>query len=283
MTSEKLSFTKLHGLGNDFILFVDDNKTDYFALADKLCSRKLGIGADGLLIVCSSDIADIKMRIINSDGSEAQMCGNGIRCFSKYVYEHGIVNKSSFTIETLAGIMTPTLKINNGMVESVRVNMGKPSFEAKSLPMLFDGQFLQNKIKACNVTLTATAVLMGVPHLIVFDAPNDMKLLEQIGDALEHHELFPERTNADFVKVIDRQNISILTWERGCGFTLACGTGSCASVVACIKAGLVDNKVCVHHKVGSLMIELADNGTVFMTGEAKEVFSGSFDKRVFID
>ena len=270
----EIRFTKMHGLGNDFIMLEDDGITDYTAVAGRLCERNTGIGADGLIIVCKSEHSDAKMRIINSDGSEAQMCGNGIRCFSKYVYERGIVKKNKFTVETLAGVMRPELNLEEGKVKSVTVDMGEPSFDAGRLPMKYDGSFIEKSIFAEDRELCATAVLMGVPHLIVFDEV-DKKDIPKYGESLEHNALFPERTNVDFVRVADKSNIYVTTWERGCGITLACGTGSCASACACMKTGRVNkDEVTVHIALGELNIRV-NNGRVFMTGEACEVFTGT--------
>lgn len=270
----ELHFEKMHGLGNDFIVFEDDGATDYCSIAHELCDRHTGIGADGILVVCKSSVADTHMRIINSDGSEAQMCGNGIRCFAKYVYEHGIVKKDVFDVETMAGIMRPRVFVENGTVKTVEVDMGCADFNCNALPMLCDGSFERQSITVEKTDFTATAVLMGVPHLIVFCDKVELPIVEKYGGLLEQHELFPEKTNVDFVQVLDPHNITVRTWERGCGLTLACGTGSCAAVAACMRAGLVnDREVSVHTVLGKLKIRKAANGHFYMTGAAETVYT----------
>lgn len=269
-----MEFTKMHGLGNDFLIFEDDGiNRDWNALAARLCQRRLSVGGDGILIVMFSDKADTRMRIINADGSEAEMCGNGIRCFAKYVYERGIVKKTDMSVETLAGIMRPRLILESGKVVDVCVDMGSPSFERKSIPMLGEGSAFDVPLEAAGQTVIVSALLMGVPHTIVLT--DDIEALDTaaLGPAIEKHSMFPRKTNVNFVQIIDRQNIRILTWERGAGFTLACGTGSCASVVALHRKGLIDSKAVVHLASGRLIIELLEDGRVMMTGPAKEVYT----------
>jgi len=268
-----MEFTKMHGLGNDFII-VEDNgrRTDWNALASKLCERRLSVGADGLMVVMPSSAADIKMRIFNADGSEAEMCGNGIRCFAKYVYERGIVNKLEMTVETLAGIMRPGLKIKKGKVTEVSVDMGQPSFDRADIPMTGEGRPFDVDIEAAGRKVTVSALLMGVPHTVVLTEDVDAIEAELLGPAIEHHAIFPRRTNVNFVQIIDSANIRVRTWERGAGLTLACGTGACASVVAMNKKGLISKKATAHLAAGRLIIEYLDGGRVFMTGPAQEVY-----------
>jgi diaminopimelate epimerase len=268
-----MEFEKVHGLGNDFILFEDDRKArDWNALAVTLCERRLSVGADGVLVVLPSSIADTRMRIINADGSEAEMCGNGIRCFAKYVYERGIVTKQDMAVETLAGIMRPRLIVENGVVTDVCVDMGKPEFARAGIPMKGEGEAADVEIEAGGQQVTVTSLLMGVPHTIVLTDRIDEAVAESLGPVIERHEMFPRKTNVNFVQVMDRDNIRVLTWERGAKLTFACGTGSCASVVAMFRKGLVNRRAAVHLKAGRLIIEYLEDGRVLMTGPAQRVY-----------
>lgn len=272
-----MKFTKMHGLGNDFIFFenLDNIEMDYSALAVKLCHRQLGIGADGIIAVLPSEVADLRMRIINADGSEANMCGNAIRCFGKYAYERGLVNTKTFRIETFAGIIIPEVKLTNGKVTAVRVNMGKPNTERQHIPMLGDEkEAIQVPVSVGNNDFRVTSLLMGVPHTMVFvDSVNTVDL-QNIGPAIEKHALFPQKTNVNFVEIISPERIKVRTWERGAGATLACGTGSCASAVASAINKFTGQKVAVELQYGQLDIEWAEDGTVYMTGPTEESFSG---------
>ena len=270
-----MKLTKMHGLGNDFIFFTDEagaNK-DYTELAKRLCHRQTGIGGDGLIVVVPSDVADTRMRIINADGSEAEMCGNGIRCFAKYVYERGIVSKETFTIKTLAGIMEPTLHVKDGHVEQVTVNMGKPSFAAKDIPMKAELPIVKDfAIEVAGQNYEVSSMLLGVPHTEVFVEDVTKVPLMTLGPAIEKHPLFPQGTNVNFVQIVDDSHIKVRTWERGAGATLACGTGCCSSVVMAHENGFTGREVAVEVYLGTLHIQYADDGTVFMTGPAAEVF-----------
>ncbi|WP_298704813.1 diaminopimelate epimerase [uncultured Veillonella sp.] len=270
-----MKFTKMHGLGNDFVVFVDEQgaEKDFTNLAIRLCDRHTGIGADGIMVVVPSTIADTRMRIINADGSEAEMCGNGIRCFAKYVYERGIITKDTFAIETLAGIMKPTLTIEQGKVSLVTVDMGKPVFEARQIPMESEAAIVKNfPVAVENETYEVSSVLMGVPHTEVFVPDVTAVPLTTLGPKLEKHELFPRGTNVNFVEVVNDKHIKVRTWERGAGATLACGTGCCASVIMAYENGLTGREVDVDVYLGTLHIRYEDDGTVFMTGPATEVF-----------
>jgi diaminopimelate epimerase len=272
-----MKFTKMHGLGNDFIFFEnpDNTEMDYPALAIRMCHRQLGIGADGIIAVLPSDVADLRMRIINADGSEANMCGNAIRCYGRYAYERGLVRSKTFRIETFAGIIIPEVITENEKVISVRVNMGKPSTERQFIPMLGDGkEAIQVPVQVGNEEFKITSLLMGNPHTMVF--VDDIRLVEvgRIGRAIEKHPLFPKGTNVNFVEVVDRGRVKVRTWERGAGATLACGTGCCASVVASAINNHTGRNVSVELQYGELHIEWAEDGTVFMTGPAEESFSG---------
>jgi diaminopimelate epimerase len=271
-----IKFQKMHGLGNDFILMneIDPLKYDLSELAIKLCDRHQGIGADGIILILPSEIAEVKMRIINSDGSEADMCGNGIRCFAKYVYDNQINTAQSFTIETGAGIMIPELIIEDGKVLFVKVNMGAPHLERSAIPMTgAAGNVINETINIEGRDYKITSMLMGVPHTIVFVNHFDEDTILKIGKLIEKHPLFPQGTNVNFVEVFNNHEINLKTWERGAGRTLACGTGSCASAVAASLNGLTGKEVTVHLALGDLLIEWID-GIVYMTGSANHVFEG---------
>lgn len=273
-----MQFTKVHGLGNDFVLFeaLDGEQTDFNALAPRLCDRHTGVGADGILLVLKSDIADIRMRIINSDGSEAEMCGNGIRAFSKYVYERDILKKDAFTVETLAGIMRPKLTVENGIVTGVTVDMGEPFLEAKDVPVLCEGRCINREITAGGRTFRYTSLLVGVPHTVIpVDDPTDPVYM-RIGAEIECADVFPRKTNVNFIRVLNDHEIEVRTFERGCGPTLACGTGSCSSAVACFLNGWTGRTVDVHIALGTLHIEWADDNHVYMTGPAAISFTGDY-------
>ena len=270
-----MHFTKVHGLGNDFILL--DGRTrqlDYSKIAPALCHRQTGVGADGLLIVLESDKADVRMRIINSDGSEPEMCGNGIRCFAKYVYERGIVKKTGFAVETLAGIMKPKLVLKDGAVSGVTVDMGEPFLECKQIPVRGEGTCIDRELTVNGQALRYTSVLVGVPHTTVFvDDPTDPQWMG-MGWDVEHAGVFPNRTNVDFVRVIDDRTIELRTFERGCGPTLACGTGACGAAVACVLNKKTGRSVDVQIELGTLHIDWAEDNHVYMTGPAEIVFEG---------
>ena len=270
-----MKLTKMHGLGNDFVVFSDPNgaNKDYTELAIKLCHRQTGIGADGLAIVVPSDVADIRMRIINSDGSEAEMCGNAIRCFSKYAYEHGQITTDTFTIETLAGIMKPSLTIENGKVTLVTVDMGKPGFNSKDIPMDVNiDKVIDYPLELNGEIIPVSSVLMGVPHTEVFVEDVTKIALHTQGPQLETHPIFPRKSNINYVEVVNDHHIKVRTWERGAGATLACGTGSCASAVMSYEKGLTGREVDVELYLGTLHISYREDSTVFMTGPAEKVF-----------
>jgi len=274
-----MKFQKMHGLGNDFILFdeLDPIKFDLSALAIRLCDRHQGIGADGIILILPSEVADVKMRIINSDGSEANMCGNGIRCFAKYVYENKINTAKSFTIETGAGIMIPELITEGEKVLFVKVNMGVPVMERSSIPMKgAPGNVINEVLKINDSEYEITSLLMGVPHTIIFGSQFEEHDIVSIGKVVENHPLFPEKTNVNFVEIINDHEINVRTWERGAGRTLACGTGSCASAVAASLNGKTKNEVTVHLALGDLFIEWVDS-FVYMTGTADHVFEGEIN------
>ena len=276
----KILFSKVHGLGNDFIL-IDARSAElrnYCELAPALCHRHTGIGADGLLLVLNSDCADIRMRIINSDGSEAEMCGNGIRAFSKYVFENSIVTKQSLSVETLAGIVHPKVILDpNGAVNGVCVDMGEPIWDCKSIPVVGTDTFLNQELTVWDKSFRVSSVLVGVPHTVVPVDDLDSIDVDKYGAAIEHASIFPRKTNVNFVQVLDRNNIRVRTWERGCGRTLCCGTGSSSTVAVCARNGLTDRTVNVQVELGCLHIDWRENNHLFMTGPAETVFSGEIE------
>ena len=269
-------FYKVHGLGNDFILIDDreERDTDWSALAKDLCRRRASVGADGILLVQHSKTCDVRMRIFNSDGSEAEMCGNGIRCFSKYVFEAGVVTTPCFTVETLAGVIRPRCTVENGVVTGVTVDMGEPFTDCADIPVTGEGKPVARPLSVGGQELLFTSVLVGVPHTMVFVDDVLATDVAGLGKLIEHAPVFPRRTNVNFVQVVDRSHVIIRTWERGCGCTLACGTGSSATLVACVENGLTDRSVDVSLELGTLHIEWADDNHVYMTGPAEIVFRG---------
>ncbi len=271
-----MKITKMHGLGNDFIMALAEDAKDYDlpGLARALCARRTNVGADGLIIAEPCSEADIRMRIFNSDGSEAEMCGNGIRCFARYVYDKGIVNRNQMSISTLAGIMKPLLLFENGQVSGVTVDMGSPVFENEKIPVVSRVPAISNSIEVLGRKIDVSTILMGVPHTIVYaDGPEELDVLE-FGPAIETHSAFPQKTNVNFVHVIDKNTLRIVTWERGAGLTLACGTGSCAAAVVSAIKGFTQKNVNVLTQTGKLVIEYKDTGEVLMTGPAEYVFAG---------
>lgn len=271
-----MKFTKMHGLGNDFLV-IDArgmHGVDFNALAPQLCDRHTGVGGDGLLLVQNSDTADVRMRIVNSDGSEAEMCGNGIRCFAKYVYEQGVVKKTAFSVETLAGVMRPALLIEDGAVTGVRVDMGRPFLNCEEIPVEGTGRCIDRELTVNGQTLRFTSVLVGVPHTMIFVDDLTKTDIAGLGSAVERAPIFPRRTNVNFVEVVDDHTVRSRTWERGCGRTLACGTGACSTAVACALTGRTGRSVDVQIELGTLHIDWAANDHVYMTGPAEVAFTG---------
>lgn len=272
-----MKFWKMQALGNDYIVIDNRNeKIDTIEanrLAKKLCERKFSVGADGLLLVSYSKKADAKMRIFNADGSEAEMCGNGIRCFSKYCYENGIVKKDEFDVETAAGIKHIVLTLEKDNVKAVKVDMGAPSWERKSLPMKGEGTCINEDLIIEGETYKVTCLSMGNPHCVIFVDNVDDYPVERIGPIVEKHEAFPKRVNVGFAQVLNKDEMKLRVWERGCGETLACGTGTCAAVAAANALKKVGNKVTVHLRGGDLQIEVSK--TILMTGPAEKVFEGT--------
>ncbi len=278
----KIDFVKMHGLGNDFILIDclskslgDSSFLSY--LAKKLCNRNFGIGADGLMLILASSKADLQMRIFNSDGTEAQMCGNGIRCFAKYAYENKLISKNKFTVETLAGIITPELIFKDKEISGIKVDMGIPKLERREIPM--EGEDTPTVVDETlkidsKYVFKITCVSMGNPHCIIFVNNVQSIPVDEIGPKIENHPLFPEKTNVEFIQVLNKQEINFRVWERGVGETLACGTGACAALVAAVLNKKTDREATIHLPGGDLDIQWADDGHVYMTGPAELVFKG---------
>lgn len=273
-----IKFTKMHGLGNDYVYIdaIDQKIENESSLAKFVSNRHFGIGSDGLILICKSEIADFKMRMFNSDGSEAEMCGNGIRCVGKFVYDKGLTNKTTVKIETLAGIKTLILNTKDGKVETARVDMGEPILEAEKIPVISTEKTVKNlEREAENKKFKFTCVSMGNPHAITIVENTKEFDVEKYGKVLEIDNAFPKKANIEFAQIVDRQNISMRVWERGAGETLACGTGACATAVACNLNGLTDRKVNIELLGGTLNIEWNETDNhVYMTGPAVTVFDG---------
>jgi len=272
-------FTKLHGLGNDYH-FIDASKysiADPAELSRRMSHRHLGAGSDGIILVQPSDTHDFAMRIFNADGSEAETCGNGIRCFAKYVYERGMTTKTDFVIDTLAGPNRVTLNVVEGKVATVRSNMGTPRFDRVDIPMLgAKGRVLEEPLNVFGVEYKITCANVGNPHAVVFVEDATKVPLAEVGPLIENHPAFPKRTNVEFVHVLDRHNIVMRIWERGSGITMASGSGSCGSALASMITGRVEKRVNVHLVYGALTIEWADDGCVYQEGPATEAYTGEW-------
>lgn len=273
-----IKFTKMHGLGNDYVYIdaINQKIENESSLAKFVSNRHFGIGSDGLILICKSEIADFKMRMFNSDGSEAEMCGNGIRCVGKFVYDKGLTNKTTVKIETLAGIKTLILNTKDGKVETARVDMGEPILEAEKIPVISTEKPVKNlELEAENKKFKFTCVSMGNPHAITIVENTKEFDVEKYGKVLEVDKAFPKKANIEFAQIVDRQNINMRVWERGAGETLACGTGACATAVACNLNGLTDRKVNIELLGGTLNIEWNETDNhVYMTGPAVTVFDG---------
>ena len=273
-----IKFTKMHGLGNDYVYIdaINQKIENESSLAKFVSNRHFGIGSDGLILICKSEVADFKMRMFNSDGSEAEMCGNGIRCVGKFVYDKGLTNKTTVKIETLAGIKTLILNTKDGKVGTARVDMGEPILEAEKIPVISTEKTVKNlELEAENKKFKFTCVSMGNPHAITIVENTKEFDVEKYGKVLEIDKAFPKKANIEFAQIIDRQNINMRVWERGAGETLACGTGACATAVACNLNGLTDRKVNIELLGGTLNIEWNETDNhVYMTGPAVTVFDG---------
>ena len=273
-----IKFTKMHGLGNDYVYMdaIHQKIENESSLAQFVSNRHFGIGSDGLILISKSDVADFKMRMFNSDGSEAEMCGNGIRCVGKFVYDKGLTDKTTVTIETLAGIKTLELNTKEGKVETVKVDMGEPILSPKEIPVISDEEPVKNlMLEAEGRKFKFTCVSMGNPHAIT-EVENTEKFdVEKYGKVLEVDKAFPNKTNVEFIQIIDKNHVKMRVWERGAGETLACGTGACATAVACYLNGKTDRNVEVELLGGKLFIEWnEENNHIYMIGPAVTVFEG---------
>ena len=277
-----MKFTKMHGCGNDYV-YVDctnemiENPSE---VSKYVSDRHFGIGSDGLILICSSETADFRMAMYNADGSEGAMCGNGIRCVAKYVYDKGLTDKKNISIETKSGIKELELTVEDGKVSLVKVNMGAPILKAKDIPVDVDTEkCIDSDINVDGKDYKITCVSMGNPHAVTF-IDEDVKTfpIEKIGPKVENHPMFPDRVNTEFVQVLNRHEVNMRVWERGSGETLAGGTGTCATVVACVLNGLTDDEVTVHLLGGDLFIKYdRENDTVWMTGPAVIAFEGTIE------
>ncbi|MFX1313619.1 MAG: diaminopimelate epimerase [Promethearchaeota archaeon] len=284
---ENLEFEKYHGSGNDYVIINDIQyiipEKKKSELAKKLCQFHFSIGADGLIFICNSNQADIRMRIFNNDGSEAEMCGNGIRCFSKYVYEHDIVRKECINIETFKGVLTAELNIKEGIVKTVKIDMGQPILKCEDIPIILNKNeaiSIKESIEILDKEFIFACISMGNPHAVIFtdDLPNDDDLVKY-GSIIECHEYFPKRINVEFVRALSENEGILRVFERGVGITKSCGTGACASVVAGSILGIFkkNTPITIHNDGGDLKITFSNKG-VLMEGHVNKVFSGVLEK-----
>lgn len=275
---QTFKFTKMHGAGNDYIYVncFEEHLTDINATAKAVSDRHFGIGSDGLVLICPSDKADFRMDMYNSDGTQAEMCGNATRCVGKYVYDRHLTDKTQITLETLAGIKILDLNVQDGEVASVCVNMGSPELMPERIPIdSRKERFISESVEVLGRTYKVTGVSMGNPHAVTFIDDTDSLEIEKIGPHFENHELFPKRINTEFAQIVDRNTIKMRVWERGAGETLACGTGACATLVAAYLNGLTENEADLVLLGGTLHIRYDEaENKVYMTGPAKFVFDG---------
>lgn len=276
-----MKFEKLQGAGNDFIIIngFEEKPKNWNWVARKVCDRNFGVGADGFIFCSESDIADVKMNFYNSDGTRAEMCGNGIRCFAKYVYDNRIVRKKNMAIETDAGIKIVKIKCNNkNKIESLSVNMGKVNFNATSVPCIAKKETLLNEtFHFGNMDLKVSSVLMGVPHTVIFLEDYENFDINKVGKTIENHVIFPKKTNVNFVKKLSEDTIQIKTWERGAGRTLGCGTGSSAAAAVAHKLGIISkNKIKVLNDGGELIIKIGEDYSIELSGKAHTICSGEY-------
>ena len=273
-----MKFTKMHGCGNDYVYVncFEETVENPSEVARFVSDRHFGIGSDGMILICPSEIADFRMAMYNLDGSEGKMCGNGVRCIAKYVYDHHLTDKTRISLETLGGIKYLDLNIKDGKVETVKVDMGEPVLTPSEIPVNLPGdKIIDEPLDILGQTWNITCISMGNPHAVVFVDDTKSLDLEKIGPSFEKHPIFPEQVNTEFVHVIDRKTVDMRVWERGSGETFACGTGACATAFACILNGKTDDEVLVHLVGGDLLIQYdRETNHIFMTGPATEVFSG---------
>lgn len=275
-----MKFTKMHGLGNDYVYVncFEEVVEDPSAVSKKVSDRHFGIGSDGLILIKPSKNADFFMEMYNADGSQAEMCGNGIRCVAKYVYDFGLTDKTQISIDTLAGVKYLELQVENGKVKTVTVDMGCPILEPKQIPV--DSQkeiFLNETVEVQGKEYQITAVSMGNPHGVIFVEDVKHFPVEAVGSLLEVHSIFPKRANIEFLEVLDRKTANMRVWERGAGETLACGTGTCACVAAAVLNQKMDRSILVHLLGGDLQVEWREDNHIYMTGAAETVFSGEIE------
>lgn len=275
---QTFKFSKMHGAGNDYIYVncFEESVENINETAAKVSDRHFGIGSDGLVLICPSEVADFRMDMYNSDGTQAEMCGNATRCVGKYVYDRGLTDKTQVTLETLAGIKVLDLNVKEGKVESVCVNMGSPELSPKNIPINSDlERFIDEPILVDGREYKVTGVSMGNPHAVTFIDDTDSLEIEKIGPKFENHTMFPKRINTEFAQIVDRNTIKMRVWERGAGETLACGTGACATLVAAVLNGLTDNEADLILLGGTLHIRWdREENKVYMTGPAQFVFDG---------
>lgn len=278
-----MRFTKMHGAGNDYVYvncFEEAVPDDPADLARKIADRHFGVGGDGLILICASEVADARMRMFNADGSEAEMCGNGVRCVAKYVYDHGIQRSNTLKIETGNGVLSLDLEVADGRACRVRVDMGEPILEAARIPTTLAGNPVVNApLAVADRTLSVTCVSMGNPHAITYVDPLNDDWVLRIGPKVETDPHFPRRVNAEFVEVVSPSEVRMRVWERGSGETLACGTGASAVCVAGVLTGRTGRRILAHLPGGDLELHWADDNRVYMTGPAVEVFSGEWPER----
>lgn len=278
-----IEFVKMHGLGNDYVYIdaINQNINNKNELAKKVSDRHFGIGSDGMILICKSDIADFRMQMFNSDGTEAEMCGNGIRCVGKFVYDNGYTNKENIEIETLAGVKKLKLFVQNGKVEKVKVDMGEPILEPNKIPVISSEEPVKDlNLNIMDRNFKFTCVSMGNPHAVTFiDEDVNEFDIEKYGKLVEINEVFPQRTNVEFLNIINKNTIKMRVWERGAGETLACGTGACASAVASFLNGFTERKVTVELLGGNLEIEWnEEDNHIYMTGPATTVYKGIYEE-----
>lgn len=276
-----MKFTKMQGCGNDYV-YVNCFKETVdkpSEIAKRVSDRHFGIGSDGLILIKPSDTADFMMDMYNSDGSKSPMCGNGIRSVAKYVYDYGLTDKQQISIETGAGIKYLDLKVMDGKVTEVTVDMGSPIMKPEQIPVLYQGEeVIAKPVNIAGTLYEITCVSMGNPHTVIFVEDTGAVELDKIGPLFEHNSMFPKRTNTEFIHVCDRNTIDMRVWERGAGETLACGTGACASVYACIRNGYTEDQVTVRLLGGELSVRYdREKNTIFMTGPAVTVFDGEIN------
>lgn len=276
-----MKFTKMQGLGNDYVYVncFEEKIENPSELAVKVSDRHFGIGSDGLILIRPSEVADFRMTMFNADGSESEMCGNGIRCVGKYVYDYGLTDKTEVSVETLAGIKYLKFLIKDGKVDMVTVNMGEPILKPELVPVVGEGDaVIDSPIEVDGKEYKMTCVSMGNPHSVVFVDDVDNFPLHEVGPLFEHHKAFPRRVNAEFCQVIDRTHAKMRVWERGTGETLACGTGTCATAVACILNGKTEDEMTITLLGGDLIIRWdREKNVIYMTGPARVVFDGEID------